>query len=42
MKILKIAGIGAPSRATTLINYLGLDENIIEYIFEVKGSKKLA
>ena len=37
----KIAGIGAPSRATTLINYLGLDENIIEYIFEVKGSKKI-
>ena len=38
---LKIAGISAPSRSTTLINYLGLDENIIEYIFEVKGSKKI-
>ena len=37
----KIAGISAPSRSTTLINYLGLDENIIEYIFEVKGSKKI-
>ena len=40
-KNLKIAGISAPSRSTTLINYLGLDENIIEYIFEVKGSKKI-
>ncbi len=38
---LKIAGLSAPSRSTTLINYLGLDENIIEYIFEVKGSKKI-
>ena len=38
---LKIAGISAPSRSTTLINYLGLDENILEYIFEVKGSKKI-
>ena len=40
-KNLKIAGISAPSRSTTLINYLGLDENIIEYIFEIKGSKKI-
>jgi len=40
-KNLKIAGISAPSRSTTLINYLGLDENIIECIFEVKGSKKI-
>ena len=37
----KIAGISAPSRSTTLINYLGIDENIIEFIFEVKGSKKI-
>ena len=37
----KIAGIGAPSRATTLINYLGLNESILEYIFEIKGSKKI-
>ncbi len=36
-----IAGISAPSRSTTLINYVGIDENIIEYIFEVKGSKKI-
>ena len=39
--IFKIAGIGAPSRSTTLINYLGLDENIIDCIFEIKGSKKI-
>ncbi len=37
----RIAGISAPSRSTTLINYIGIDENIIEYIFEVKGSKKI-
>ena len=37
----KIAGIGAPSRATTLINYCALDANIIEVIFEIKGSKKI-
>ena len=37
----KIAGISAPSRSTTLVNYVGLDENIIECIFEVKGSKKI-
>lgn len=37
----KIAGISAPSRATTLINYCGLDSNIIEVIFEIKGSKKI-
>ena len=40
-KNLKIAGISAPSRSTTLVNYLGLDENIIECIFEIKGSKKI-
>lgn len=37
----KICGIGAPARATTLINYIGLDENIIDYVFEVEGSKKI-
>lgn len=40
-KKLKIAGISAPSRSTTLINYLGLDENTVECIFEIKGSKKI-
>ena len=37
----KICGIGAPARATTLINYVGLDENIIDYVLEVEGSKKI-
>lgn len=37
----KIVGISAPSRASTLINYLGLDTSIIDYICEVPGSLKL-
>jgi hypothetical protein len=37
----KICGIGAPVRATTLVNFVGLDENIIDYIVEVDGSKKI-
>ena len=40
-KNMRIAGISAPSRSTTLINYIGIDENIIENIYEVKGSKKI-
>lgn len=36
-----ICGIGAPSRASTLINYVGLDHNIIDCIFEVPGSYKI-
>jgi hypothetical protein len=36
-----ISGISAPSRATTLINYTGLDENIIDSIFEIPGSYKI-
>ena len=40
-KNMRIAGISAPSRSTTLINYVGIDENIIENIYEVKGSKKI-
>ena len=40
-KNIKIAGISAPSRSSTLINFVGLDENIVECIFEVKGSKKI-
>ena len=38
---MKIAGIGAPSRSSTLINYVGLDSNLINCIFEVKGSYKI-
>lgn len=37
----KIVGISAPSRATTLANFVGLDENIIDKIFEISGSKKI-
>ena len=37
----KIYGIGAPSRASTLINYVGIDENIIDCILEIDGSYKI-
>jgi hypothetical protein len=37
----RIYGIGAPSRASTLINYVGLDDGIIESVLEVKGSRKI-
>lgn len=41
MKSNRIYGIGAPSRATTLINYIGLDENSIDCILEIQGSYKI-
>jgi hypothetical protein len=37
----RIAGISAPSRASTLVNYVGLDEAIIDYVCEVPGSLKI-
>ncbi len=37
----KIYGVGAPSRASTLINYVGLDDGILDYVVEVKGSHKI-
>jgi hypothetical protein len=37
----KISGISAPSRSATLINYVGLDETIIDCIYEIKGSYKI-
>jgi hypothetical protein len=37
----RIAGISAPSRASTLINYVGLDEGIIDYVCEIPGSLKI-
>ena len=37
----RIYGIGAPSRASTLINYLGLDDGIIDCVLEVKDSYKV-
>ena len=37
----RIVGIGAPSRASTLINYVGLDDGILDAVLEVKGSHKI-
>ena len=37
----RIVGISAPSRASTLINYVGLDEGIIDYVCEIAGSLKI-
>ena len=36
-----IYGIGAPSRGSTLINYLGINSEILKCIMEVKGSHKI-
>ncbi len=36
-----VYGISAPSRASTLINYVGLDDGIIDKIVEIKGSHKI-
>ena len=37
----RIYGIGAPSRASTLINYVGLDNGILDCVLEIKGSYKI-
>jgi hypothetical protein len=37
----RIYGIGAPSRASTLVNYLGLDDGIVDCVLEISTSKKL-
>ncbi len=37
----RVVGIGAPSRASTLINYVGLDDGLIDCIYEVKTSPKV-
>lgn len=37
----RIFGVGAPSRASTLINYVGLDECILDCVVEIKGSHKI-
>ncbi len=36
-----VCGISAPSRASTLISYTGLDEGIIDYIAEISTSLKV-
>jgi hypothetical protein len=37
----RIFGIGAPSRASTLVNYAGIDDGILDYVVEIKGSHKI-
>jgi hypothetical protein len=37
----RIYGVGAPSRASTLINYVGLDNGILDCVVEIKGSYKI-
>jgi len=37
----RVYGIGAPSRASTLINYVGLDDMLLDCVVEVPGSDKL-
>ncbi len=37
----RIYGIGCPSRASTLINYVGLDDGILDCVLEIKGSYKI-
>jgi SAM-dependent methyltransferase len=37
----RIYGVGAPSRASTLVNYVGLDDGIIDCVLEIKGSYKI-
>jgi len=37
----RIAGISAPSRASTMVNYVGLDEGIIDYVVEIQDSLKI-
>jgi C-methyltransferase C-terminal domain/Methyltransferase domain/Putative zinc binding domain len=37
----RIVGISAPSRASTLVNYVGLDESIVDYVCEIEGSLKI-
>ena len=37
----RVYGVGAPSRASTLVNYVGLDDGIIDCVLEIKGSHKI-
>lgn len=37
----RIFGVGAPSRASTLINYVGIDNTILDCVVEVKTSQKV-
>jgi len=37
----RIYGIGAPGRATTLINYVGIDDSVVDMVVEIAGSNKI-
>ncbi|MFC1522179.1 class I SAM-dependent methyltransferase [Elusimicrobiota bacterium] len=37
----RIFGVGAPSRGSTLVNYAGIDDGILDCIVETKGSYKV-
>jgi hypothetical protein len=37
----RIYGISAPSRASTLINYVGIDDGLLDCVLEIKGSHKI-
>jgi len=37
----RIYGVGAPSRASTLINYVGIDDGIMDCVTEINGSYKI-
>ncbi len=37
----RVYGVGAPSRASTLVNYVGLDDGLLDCVVEIKGSHKI-
>jgi len=37
----RVYGVGAPSRASALINYVGIDELIVDCVVEISGSCKI-
>ena len=37
----RVYAVGAPSRASTLVNYVGLDDSIIDCVLEIRGSYKI-
>ena len=37
----RVYAVGAPSRASTLVNYVGLDDSIVDCVLEIKGSYKI-
>ena len=37
----RVCGISAPSRASTLVHYVGLDDGILDYVLEIQSSLKI-